>query len=113
MAISPVLAAINAELVPASRTLGYSAAATFRNIEKPAIRPAASAGFMFSLAISFGDIGAALIIAGRDAKTIAVLLFSEYTTGNLGHASALGCVLIVICFIVYLIGEKLIRKCHV
>lgn len=113
MLVGPVLSAIRTDLVPASRTLGYHAAATYKSIEKPAIRPAIAAGILFGFAISIGDIANALTIAGNDAKTIAVLLYTQYAKGNLSCASALGCVLIILCFIAVLVGEKLLRRCHV
>lgn len=109
----PILTSVGENLIPASRTLGFSAGSSFRSIEKPALRPALVAGFMFGLTVSLGDVSNALSIAGKDAKTISVLLFEEYSNGSLGSASALGCVLIALCFIMVLIGERHIRKCHV
>lgn len=101
------------DLSSASRTLGFGGSATFRNIEYPAFRNVVYAAFLYSIAISMGNLPTTLLTGGIRSRTLAVLIHNFMTDSSMQEACALCTVLLAICLILFAIGGKLKRKCHV
>ena len=111
--ILPVYRKIPDSLVNASRTMGYSARATFNHVEKPLLRPAMLTGMAFSFVLSIGELNATLLLGSSSYQTMPVQIYRLISSYNYQGACAMGCILIVICFIVFLITEALKRRSYV
>ena len=111
--ILPVYRKIPESLVNASRTMGYSARATFVHIEKPLLKPALLTGMVFSFVLSMGELNATLLLGTSNYQTLPVQIYRLISSYNYQGACAMGCILIVVCFIVFLISEALKRRSYV
>ncbi len=111
--VLPVYRKIPESLVNASRTMGYSARATFLHIEKPILRPALLTGMVFSFVLSMGELNATLLLGSSSYQTLPVQIYRLISSYNYQGACAMGCILIVVCFIVFLISEALKRRSYV
>ena len=111
--VLPVYRKIPESLVNASRTMGYSARATFRHIEKPLLQPALLTGMVFSFVLSMGELNATLLLGTSSYQTLPVQIYRLISSYNYQGACAMGCILIVVCFIVFLISEALKRRSYV
>ena len=111
--ILPVYRKIPESLVNASRTMGYSARATFLHVERPLLRPALLTGMVFSFVMSIGELNATLLLGSSSYQTLPVQIYRLISAYNYQGACAMGCILIVICFIVFLITEALKRRSYV
>ncbi len=111
--VLPVYRKIPESLVNASRTMGYSARATFLHIEKPLLRPALLTGMVFSFVLSMGELNATLLLGTSSYQTLPVQIYRLISSYNYQGACAMGCILIVVCFIVFLISEALKRRSYV
>ena len=111
--VLPVYRKIPESLVNASRTMGYSARATFLHIEKPLLRPALLTGIVFSFVLSMGELNATLLLGTSSYQTLPVQIYRLISSYNYQGACAMGCILIVVCFIVFLISEALKRRSYV
>ncbi len=111
--VLPVYRRIPESLVNASETMGYSARRTFRHIEKPLLRPALLTGSMFSFVLSMGELNATLLLGTTKYQTLPIQIYRLISSYNYQGACVMGCVLIVVCFIVFLITEALKRRSYV
>ncbi len=111
--VLPVYRKLPESLTNASRTMGYSARATFRHIEKPLLRPALLTGMVFAFVLSVGELNATLLLGSSSYQTLPVQIYRLISSYNYQGACALGSILIVICFIVFLISEALKRRSYV
>lgn len=109
----PVYRKIPESLVMASKTMGFSARATFRHIEKPLLKPALLTGAVFSFVMSMGEINATLLLGTTNYQTLPVQIYRLISSYNYQGACAMGSILIVVCFIVFLISEALKRRSYV
>lgn len=111
--VLPVYRRIPESLINASETMGYSARATFRHIEKPLLRPSLLTGMVFSFVLSMGELNATLLLGNANYKTLPVQIYRLINSYNYQGACAMGCILIVVCFVVFLITESLKRRSYV
>jgi len=111
--ILPVYRRIPNSLVNASMTMGYGARATFRNIIKPILRPAMLTGMVFSFAMSMGELNATLLLGNTNMQTIPIQIYRLISSYNYQGACALGCILILVCCVVFFTSETLKRRNYV
>lgn len=111
--ILPVYRRIPESLINASETMGYSARFTFKHIEKPLLRPALLTGMVFSFVLSMGELNATLLLGTTNYQTLPIQIYRLISSYNYQGACAMGCVLIVVCFVVFLITEALKRRSYV
>ena len=99
--VTPALDGLDDRLVDAARALGADRPRALVDIELPLIAPALVAGAAFAFAISIGEFDSTVLLAeGVDSATMPVAL-ERYTASrslgpNLGPATAMGTVLLVV-----------------
>ena len=89
--VVPVLEAVGVEQEQAARSLGASAAQTFRRITLPSIRWAVVYGVVLSLARSLGEFGAVKIVSGNVlgvTRTATLVVEEKYLNFQPGQAYA-------------------------
>jgi thiamine transport system permease protein len=104
---SAVLRRISPGVVMAARSLGASRWRTFWRVELPLIRTGLIAGATFAFAISIGEINATLMLYNPEQATLPIAIYRLISAYNYFGACALGTVLILICFAVFFIIERL------
>ncbi len=97
----------------AAMTLGATPATTFWSIEVPLLRTSLVTGGMFAFAISMGEINATLTLADSQLTTLPLVMYRLINSYNYQGACALGTILILVCAIVFIVGELLKRNNHV
>lgn len=91
-----------------SRTLGRSAAATFREVALPLARPALAAGLALALMETLNDIGAIKFLG---ARTLTVAVYDTWLDRNsLAGAAQIACVMLAFVFAVLLIERAMRAK---
>ena len=100
--VSASLKRISPSLPQAARTLGASTFQTFFTVELPLIRSGLVGGACFAFALSMGEINATLILAQADTVTIPLALYRLIGAYRYFAASALGCLLMVLCVACFL-----------
>lgn len=98
---------INPRLINAAMSLGANRWRTFLRIEFPMIKSGIIAGATFAFAISIGEINATLMLYNPNYTTIPIAIYRLISAYNFFAACALGTVLIVICFLVFLLIDKM------
>lgn len=111
--ILPVYRKIPENLVNASYTLGFGARQTFRKVIRPILMPAMLTGMVFSFAMSMGELNATLLLGTTSMQTIPIQIYRLISSYNYQGACALGCILILVCFVVFFISETLKRRSYV
>jgi len=94
--VSGGLRRISPRILQAARSSGASAVKSFFTVELPLARPSLVIAALFSLALSAGELSAALILAPNNFTTIPMAMYRMMGTYNILAASALGAVLICI-----------------
>ena len=113
--VTPALGSIDEHLVDAARLLGAKRTTVLRDIELPLIVPALIAGAAFAFAISIGEFDSTVLLAeGVDSATMPVAL-ERYTRNrslgpNLGPATAMGTVLLVVTTVSFVIIDRVGRR---
>jgi thiamine transport system permease protein len=104
---SAVFRKINPQLINAAMSLGANRWHTFLRVEFPMIKSGIIAGATFAFAISIGEINATLMLYNPNYTTIPIAIYRLISAYNFFGACALGTVLIFICFLVFLIIDKM------
>lgn len=104
------LSSYNKNLSLASYSLGQKPFSTFLKIELPYILPSLFSQMVFAFAVSTGELSAALIFASNKNSTVPIQISRLLSAYRIELACALGSVLIVISFIVFLIIELLGKR---
>ena len=76
-------------------------------VELPLIRSGVIAGATFAFAISIGEINATLMLYNPRLTTLPIAIYRLIASYNYFAACALGTILMLICFLVFLIIDKL------
>ncbi len=100
--VGPALSQANAETGRLAEGLGLTGAARFAFLDWPAMRRPLALAFAFSLALSFGDLGAIALFGSSDFVTLPYLLLQRM--GSYRTADAAGLALILGLVTVILMG---------
>ncbi len=98
---------IDPSLVRAAMSLGANRWKAFWTVELPLIKSGLIAGATFAFAISIGEINATLMLYNPKLTTIPIAIYRLIGSYNYFAACALGTILMLICFLVFLLIDKL------
>lgn len=104
---SAVFRKINPSLIQAAMSLGANRWRTFWRVELPLIKSGLIAGATFAFAISIGEINATLMLYNQKLTTIPIAIYRLIGSYNYFAACALGTILMLICFLVFLLIDKM------
>jgi len=104
---SAVFRKINPRVLQAAMSLGANRWKTFWRVELPLIKPGIIAGATFAFAISIGEINATLMLYNPDLTTLPIAIYRLISSYNYFAACALGTVLMGICFLVFVLIDKM------
>jgi len=104
---SAVFKKISPSIIQAASSLGANRWKTFWHIELPMIKSGIIAGATFAFAISIGEINATLMLYSPDLTTLPIAIYRLISSYNYFAACALGTVLMVICFLVFFIIDRM------
>lgn len=110
--LSPAVRSGNRRILLAAYTLGTSEARTCFGIEIPMLKSSLAKAFIFSFALSVGEVNATLTLAEGRVITLPILLYRLINSYNYQGACAIGTILILTTFIIFSISEKLGRRKH-
>lgn len=103
--ITPAARALNERMLMAARTLGASDRKASVSVEIPVLRSAIAKAFMFSFALSMGEVNATLTLSEGRIPTLPILLYRLINSYSYQGACALGTILIIMTLAVFLIAE--------
>jgi thiamine transport system permease protein len=106
-AATSVFRKINPRLLQAALSLGATPWKAFWRVELPLIKSGLIAGATFAFAISIGELNATLMLYNPEFTTIPIAIYRLISSYNYFAAAALGTVLMVICFLVFLLIDKI------
>ena len=105
--VAPGLESMDQRLIESARALGASRTRTLLDIELPLVWPGVVAGAAFTIAISMGEFSSTVILAtGTDQYTMPVAI-ERFIVRQLGPATAMGVVLLVVTSISFVIIDRL------
>ena len=105
--VAPLLATIDRSVVESARTLGASRLRVLLDIELPQVFAGVVAGAAFAFAISIGEFDSTVILAsGSSAYTMPVAI-ERFIGRRLGPATAMGCVLLFVTAVSFLVIDRL------
>ena len=105
--VTAVFRKINPRLIQAALSLGATPWKAFWRVELPLIKSGIIAGATFAFAISIGEINATLMLYNPNLTTLPVAIYRLISSYNYFGACALGTILMVICFLVFLLIDKI------
>jgi molybdate transport system permease protein len=92
-------AALDRQLLAASRTLGAGAGRTFFRVAVPLARPGLSAGAALAWARALGEFGATIVFAGSyqgRTQTLPLAIYEEFSRGELESALTIAALLVAV-----------------
>jgi len=103
---------VQMELQEAARASGASVATTIRRIFLPLARPSIVGAWLYVFIGSFNALGAVLLLQSSNNQLFSTLLWSFYTSGNLGSTQsfAAGCVLLFLILVCAVSAMVLIQR---
>ncbi len=105
----PAARSFNERCLFAAYAMGDSEKGASWRIEIPSLLSAILKSFIFSFALSFGEVNATLTLAEGKITTLPILLYRMINSYNYQGACALGSVLMATAFLVFFISENLQR----
>lgn len=96
IAVSARLHGYQKSLTSAALSLGATPFAVFRTVTFPLILPGVMAGALFAFVIAFDELVIALLLQGRDTKTLSVKMFNSVIEVTDPTISAASTVLVVV-----------------
>jgi len=112
-AVQPVLEGLDLNQQEAAFTLGASNWLTFRRVVLPAIFPAMITGGLLGFARALGEFGSIVIVSGNipmRSQTAAVYIFGQVEGGNMGAASSVSVILLLVSLVVTLGVDYVYRR---
>jgi thiamine transport system permease protein len=106
-AIEISLRNIDPEVLEQAESLGASRLQKLFYIELPLLAPGILAGGVFAFAMAIGEMSATLFIALEQNTTLAVVIYQYLGVRRMVDAGAAAFVLVAICFIAFLVIEKI------
>jgi thiamine transport system permease protein len=104
--VAPLLGGLDPRLVEASRTLGASRVRALLDVELPLVAAGVVAGAAFAFAISIGEFDSTVILAEGSASYTMPVAVERYLGRRLGPATAMGCVLLVVTSLSFVVIER-------
>ena len=83
---------------------------TYIKTERPLLKSYRRKAFIFAFALSLGEVNATLSLSGGRITTLPIQIYRLIGRYNYQGASALGSVLLILAFIVFLLGERIGKK---
>lgn len=105
--ISPVMRSGNPRILDAAYTLGASVSRTCFGVEIPMLKTTLARAFIFSFALSVGEVNATLTLAEGKVVTLPILLYRLINSYNYQGACAIGSVLMVMTFIIFALAQAM------
>jgi len=102
-AVQPVLIELDRDMEEAARSLGASAAVTFRRIVLPNLVPAIVSGAALAFARAVGEFGSVVLISGNkpfDTQVSSVYAYKQLESDNVTGAAAVSVVLLAVSLLV-------------
>ena len=96
--------------IDAAHTLGASSWKCFWTVELPLLRSSLVTGVAFAFAMSLGELNATLTLAGRNIRTLPMVMYQLIGSYNYQGACALGTILILASLLVFWLDEQLRGK---
>ena len=94
------LTQLNPSLEEASTISGATWFYTFRRVSVPLIMPAIISGSVMTLTTLLQELSTTILLYGPKTKTVPIQIFNAVEGNNLGYASALSTVLLVVVFVI-------------
>ena len=94
----------------ASYTLKKGRLKTYLDTERPLLKNYRRKAFIFSFALSLGEVNATLTLSGGKITTLPIQIYRLIGSYSYQGAAALGSVLLILAFIVFLAGENIGRR---
>ena len=104
------LAGLDESYVEAARIMGASGVRAFCDITLPMILPAIISGMLISFAMSFDDVIVSVFVAGVDANTLPMKIYSQIKTGVTPKTNAMCTLIFALTVILCLIAAWLSRR---
>lgn len=104
------LATMDRSLEEASRDLGASALATFRQVTLPQLLPALAAGALLAFTFSFDDVVLSSFVSGPGSTTLPVEIFSQLRFGLSPKINVVAVVTLAITVTFIVIAQLLLRR---
>ena len=112
----PAVRSQNLRVLDAAYTLGSGTAGTCFRIEIPQLKSAIAKAFIFSFALSMGEVNATLTLAEGRVVTLPMLLYRLINSYNYQGACTIGTVLIALTLVIFITAQALThssgRKAH-
>jgi thiamine transport system permease protein len=108
--VAPALRSLPDSTLESAATLGAGARARWWRVELPSVRAAVAAGAGVAFVACLGEFGATVFVARADRATVPVAigqLASRPGAAGIGQATALSCILVVVCGAVLLLVDRL------
>ena len=94
------LTQLNPSLEEASTIMGASWFHTFRKVSVPLILPSIISGSILTLTTLLQELSTSILLYSGRTRTVPIQIYSAVQDGNLGQASALSVVLLVVVFVI-------------
>ncbi|MDQ2056291.1 iron ABC transporter permease [Halobellus sp. H-GB7] len=104
--VAPLLGNLDPRLVESARSLGASRVRALVDIELPLVAAGVVAGAAFAFAISIGEFDSTVVLAEGSASYTMPVAVERYLGRRLGPATAMGCVLLAVTSLSFVIIER-------
>jgi spermidine/putrescine transport system permease protein len=104
------LAGLDNSFAEAARILGASGTRAFYDITLPLLLPAVISGMLISFAMSFDDVIVSVFVAGVDANTLPMKIYSQIRTGVTPKTNAMCTLIFILTVILCLLAARLARR---
>ncbi|WP_049985649.1 ABC transporter permease [Halobellus rufus] len=104
--VAPLLGNLDPRLVESARSLGASRVRALVDIELPLVAAGVVAGAAFAFAISIGEFDSTVVLAEGSTSYTMPVAVERYLGRRLGPATAMGCVLLAVTSLSFVIIER-------
>ncbi|RLM84149.1 iron ABC transporter permease [Halobellus sp. Atlit-38R] len=104
--VAPLLGNLDPRLVESARSLGASRVRALVDVELPLVAAGVVAGAAFAFAISIGEFDSTVVLAEGSTSYTMPVAVERYLGRRLGPATAMGCVLLAVTSLSFVIIER-------
>ena len=104
--VAPLLGSLDRALVESARSLGASRARALGDVELPLVWSGVVAGAALAFAISVGEFDSTVILASGSTSYTMPVAIERYLGRRLGPATAMGCLLLVVTGLSFVVIER-------